>query len=213
MFLVLGVSVVLAVGARGDIYLSHHDFSRRDWSKREMCLPCHTPHHADPSVDAAPLWNHLVTSSAFSPYASPTMDAAPGQPGGLSKLCLSCHDGTVAIDSFGGTAGSIFIQPPYRTGTNLAFHHPISFSYDSALAAADGELHDPGATPSGLGGTIAQDLLFDGKLECSSCHDVHVQRNTQGCTGCHNVHGADPPTLSLRKDNAGSDLCLTCHRK
>ena len=74
----------------GEIYLSHHDFSRRGWSQEQICLPCHTPHHADPSVIAAPLWNHEVTTAAYVTYSSHAMDATPGQPGGLSKLVNRC---------------------------------------------------------------------------------------------------------------------------
>ncbi len=117
------------------------------------------------------------------------------------------------MNSFGGTTGNRYIQPNYQVGPDLTGHHPISFVYDSALAAADGELFDPAVVASGLGGTIDDDLLFEGRLECSSCHDVHVARNTAGCSGCHFVHGQTTKTLSLRKDNTASAFCLTCHDK
>jgi hypothetical protein len=138
-------------------------------------------------------------------------------PDGHSKLCLSCHDGTVAVDSFGGRTGTSFLV---SIGTDLRNHHPISFDYDSALALADGELHDPATTPAG-GGTIRSELLFDDRLQCSSCHDVHISRNSSGCTGCHVPTWVDPPgaviivtrSLSLRIDNAASALCLACHDK
>jgi predicted CXXCH cytochrome family protein len=47
-------------------------------------------------------------------------------------------------------------------------------------------------------GTINTNLLSSGKMQCSSCHDVH---NSAGVLGL------------LRKSNAGSALCLTCHHK
>jgi hypothetical protein len=98
-------------------------------------------------------------------------------------------------------------------GTDLRFEHPISFSYSSALALADGGLEDPSTTMSGLGGTIAEDLLDDGYMECTSCHDVHVPRKTvSGCNGCHRVPGREP-SLSIRIPNEKSALCLTCHKK
>ncbi|MDP2364722.1 MAG: cytochrome c3 family protein, partial [Ignavibacteria bacterium] len=81
-------------------------------------------------------------------------------------------------------------------------------------AVADGKLNDPSITPSGLGGTIEDDLLGEGgMLSCTTCHDVHVSRNTQGCIGCHSVHPFVTRTLSLRIPNEGSQLCLTCHNK
>ena len=201
-----------------DIYpglsLSHHDFSGASWSNGEMCLPCHTPHNANMEVPNSTLWNHQVTSATYQIYASPTLNAFPGQPTGKSKLCLSCHDGTVAVDNHSGnTTGTRFIGPG-SMGVNLGVHHPISFTYNSALAASDGELNDPSVTMSGLGGTIQQDLLENNVMQCTSCHDVHISRNTQGCIGCHDMHGnIYLQTLSLWKSNDGSGLCLTCHVK
>jgi len=198
----VGVCLALAVAlpAMGAITGSSHDFSSRGWNPNgEICQPCHTPHDADTTVAGAPLWNHEVTAQTFTLYSSPTFEGSTtiGQPSGTSKLCLSCHDGTVALDNFGGFAGGTsFIGDPL--GTDLSSSHPISFAYDAALVAADGGLVDPTTGPSGLGGTIDDDLLSAGKVECSSCHNVH------------NESGADP---LLVKSNAGSQLCLTCHDK
>jgi len=178
---------------------SDHDFSNDGWSGGEICVVCHTPHNADTSVSDAPLWNHTLTNSVFTLYSSATLDAAVGQPNGISKLCLSCHDGTVALDSFGGNVGGTFMgaNSDKNLGIDLSNDHPVSFDYNAALAAADGELLDPSATQSGLGSTIDADMLFSGRMECASCHAVHDPTN-------------DP---FLRKSNAGSALCLTCHDK
>ncbi len=180
---------------------SDHDFSGKNWNTTgEICVVCHTPHNADTGVNGAPLWNHEVTTATFTVYTSSTFDAASGQPDGASKLCLSCHDGTVAMDNFGGkTNGTNFVGGNKNFGTDLSNDHPISFTYDATLATADGELKDPSST-SGLGGTIAEDLLIGGKMECASCHDVH---NTVAVNG----------TKLLVKSNSGSALCLTCHSK
>jgi predicted CXXCH cytochrome family protein len=180
-----------------DIRGTSHDFSSQPWSGGEICVVCHTPHFADTSVTDAPLWNHEVTAASYSLYSSPTLDAAPSQPDGSSKLCLGCHDGTVAVDSFGGMPGTRFVFPASLIGTDLTDDHPISIIYDTALATADGELFDPQSAPSGLGGTIDDDLLLAGKIQCSSCHDVH---------------GAGFDKF-LIKSNAASALCLTCHDK
>ena len=99
---------------------------------------------------------------------------------------------------------SAVVQSEYRTlpvtlvGTDLGNDRPVSFTSDTALATADGGRFDPSSQNSGLGGTIAADLLFAGQLECASCHDVH--------------NGSGVAKL-LRKSNAGSALCLTCHDK
>jgi predicted CXXCH cytochrome family protein len=171
-----------AVVSGQSIVGSAHDFSSSAWNTSgEICIVCHTPHNADVSVTNAPL------------------DATVGQPDASSKLCLSCHDGTVAVDNFGGTtSGTTTLTGSTLIGTNLLDDHPVSFTYNSSLANNDGGLHDPSTTNSGLGGTIDQDMLIGGQVQCASCHDVH---NGSGLS------------MLLRKSNAGSGLCLTCHNK
>jgi predicted CXXCH cytochrome family protein len=177
-----------------------HDLSGEPAAAGQVCIVCHTPHNADTAVAGAPLWNHQVTGATFTVYDSPTFDGGPpGQPAGASRLCLSCHDGTVALDAFGGFAGTPgnFISGNALLGTDLTGDHPISFVYDTALATTDGGLQDPATANSGLGGTIDADMLFSGSLECASCHDVH--------------NNAIAPFLRLA--NGSSAMCLTCHNK
>jgi predicted CXXCH cytochrome family protein len=185
----------------GQITGSAHDFSGSAWNTTtEICIVCHTPHNADLTVTTAPLWNHEVTIvAAYTLYSSSTLNATLGQPGNESKLCLSCHDGTVALENFGGvTGGTNFISGSANVGTALNNDHPISFTYNDALATADGGLRTPSTYVTSLGGTINNDLLFSGRMECASCHDVH------------NAHGNN---MLLLIDNTGSALCLTCHNK
>ncbi len=181
---------------------TEHDFSQAGAFNDggEICVACHTTHNTDTTVSDAPLWNHEVTTATFTPYDSGTMNAATGAPDGISLLCLSCHDGTVALDSFGGATGSQLMTGGALVGTDLQDDHPVGITYDTALAGADGALHDPSAVASGLGGNINVDMLFgpsNDKLECGSCHDVH-----------DDTFGA-----FLVKSNASSALCLTCHDK
>jgi predicted CXXCH cytochrome family protein len=200
----LGCVFGLAGQVLGVISGSPHDFTGKSWNPGdELCQPCHTPHDADTTALGSPLWNHELTAASFTLYASGTLDATDvGQPDGISKLCLSCHDGTVALDSFGGATGSNFILAPYLVGdgADLTGEHPISFTYNTGLADADGELVYPETAMSGLGGTIQADLLVGDQLGCFSCHDVH---DTQAVADGH----------LLVKDNTGSELCLTCHIK
>jgi predicted CXXCH cytochrome family protein len=200
------IVAMIAVGGLGlgwsanaqSIVGSDHDFSGEAWNgSGEICLPCHTPHNALSTL--VPLWNHATSGATFTLYSSVTLDATVGQPSAASLACLSCHDGTVALDSFGGNTGTTFIGGGgHNLGTDLSNDHPVSFTYDAALATTDGGLHDPSTVNSGLGGTIDADLLLGSKMECASCHDVH---NAAGLNGL------------LRIDNAASALCLTCHDK
>ena len=161
------------LSGRAELAGSVHDFSSESWSAGELCIVCHTPHNADLTEADSPLWNHELTTASFTGYSSSTLEATPGQPSGSTKLCLSCHDGTVALDSFGGSTGSTMIPGNASLGTDLSDDHPVSIVYDDTLAAQDGGLHPPSSTGSGLGRSIDPDLLKDHQLECSSCHDVH----------------------------------------
>jgi predicted CXXCH cytochrome family protein len=177
-----------------------HDMSAKGWGTTELCKFCHTPHSAQ-NVVGAPLWNHRTTAVSYTLYSSATFQGSSTQPGPTSKLCLSCHDGTVAIDSFanGGAvqAGTHFMTSTNLTGAggSLTSDHPISFNYNAALVAADGHL----ATPISTNYVDAARLipLFNSKMECASCHASHD--NTYG--------------RFLRTSNAGSALCLKCHLK
>ena len=195
------LGLLLVAGLAGaQITGSAHDFSSQGWGTNEICQPCHTPHNASTTLPVV-LWNHAVTSATYTLYSSPTMNAQTGQPDGVSKACLSCHDGTVALDSFGGSTGQNTIGGDANFGTDLTNDHPVSFTYDNALATTDGGLYQPTATNSGLGGTIAADMLFgpgNDQVECASCHDVHNAANQDAL---------------LLKANTGSALCLTCHNK
>lgn len=190
----------------GTLAGSAHDFSGQGWAGGQICLPCHTPHRSNIAVADAPLWNHALTSATFTLYTSPTLNATMTQPGGGSKLCFSCHDGTVAINSFGGTTGATVIADTAKVGPDLRSEHPIGFVFDTALATADGSLKNPATTAVTIGagaqaktGTIASTLLYGGKMECASCHDVH-NTFTNG-------------TKLLKVTSAGSAICTTCHAK
>jgi predicted CXXCH cytochrome family protein len=203
LFTAMSFALLLAQFSFGQTIVgSAHDFSGQSWNTTsEICIVCHTPHNANTSVADAPLWNHAVTNSTFQLYTSSTFNGSTsiGQPDASSKLCLSCHDGSVALENFGTTTnGTHMISGINDLGTNLGNDHPVSFTYDAALATADGGLFNPASTQSGLGGTIAQTMLIGGKMQCASCHDVH---NSGGVNHL------------LLKSNSASALCLTCHNK
>jgi len=123
------------------------------------------------------------------------LQALPNQPDGSTLLCLSCHDGTVAL-------GSVISRPTtiaMATGTfmpagvsnltkNLRNDHPVSFLYTSAIATSDGQLKDPSAITPPV-------TLQSGKMQCTSCHDPHkniysdflvaTSQNSNLCNSCH----------------------------
>ena len=158
----------------------------------EVCIFCHTPHTAG----KAALWNRQDSTTSYTPYSSSTVKAAIGQPTGVSKLCLSCHDGTVALGQVRSRTTPIAMksmaatipQGPNNLGTDLSDDHPISFNYDASLVAANGQLANP---------TTLNRVHLDakGQVQCTSCHDPH----------------SDQFGKFLVMDNTGAALCQTCH--
>lgn len=235
LFLALPMFLQAASGKKG-VAGSVHDFSLEYWSVEQgLCSPCHQAHKSA-NTQIVPLWAHATTAAHFTTYDSPTFNAGPHAPTGVSLGCLSCHDGTVAINQMIGglestTGDAEYISRADQIGTDLHVMHPVSFTYDPALAAADGGLEDPttyhiGDTKSIItmntapvptvwpvggvsivGKSIDQAMLFNHKVECCSCHDVHQQ------------DGSAPfSTTLLRLDGSDSGgrrdlLCRTCHIK
>jgi mono/diheme cytochrome c family protein len=214
--LVVSMAVgLIAFGAslgQAAITNSPHDFSGQTFSGGQICVVCHAPHNS--STGAVPLWNHDLSTQTYTVYQGLNLDSTPANPpDGASKLCLSCHDGTVAIDSFGGATGSTYVQDfnaDYNLGTDLSNDHPISITYDANLASTDGGLFDPTTTTTTIGsdsftktGTIDAVMLSNSKVQCSSCHSVHNDYVASGLGG--------DPLLKISK--LGSALCLTCHNK
>ncbi len=205
----------------------------------EVCVYCHTPHGANTGI-TAPLWNRNTPVGPFNVYTSDTMDTVPSNPpSGISLACLSCHDGTTAVDSIINAPGSganlsgpwysnaeatshykmsratlagrcAFCHGgvgPYQPGAgdhrpaylnenlapsgtpvNLSNDHPISMAYPS---------DQPTQFNSAANGKVGTLPLYGGKVECSSCHNVHNPANIP----------------FLRSSNSVSAICTTCHKK
>lgn len=165
-----------------------------------VCVYCHTPHTTNYSPA---LWNKPAISGNYQPYASDTIDGfiSPGM-GSTTKLCLSCHDGSLAVYVMvtPPTDGSGFVtglsgEPqgwnldaggmmlgPSAMDHDFRNEHPVSITYDTR----DRHLINP---------PPAQYPLYSGLVECSTCHSVHDNTN--------------PPFL--RTSNDGSRMCMSCH--
>lgn len=205
---ILSGNMVYASGIKG----TAHDLSSKGFSAGENCIICHTPHNSDISLTVTPLWNNQPGSSTFNMYFTED-ETITTQPTGVSKLCLSCHDGVTAIDSFGGQVSATFIgdNPAANISIEQTDSHPLSITFDSAMAAKNPSLYDPAIKKVTIGaggenaqtGTIAELLLPNGKVQCSSCHDVHNNLVGPG--------DKNQPFLKITK--AGSEICMTCHNK
>jgi len=225
----LAPTAALANGAGNGIVGSPHDFATDTWNHRgEICRVCHVPHdHGKNTGDIGLLWNHQLSSATYLMYAEDThinfLDSPQqeNEPTGISKLCLGCHDGTVAIDEFDNKVGKTgagyqtlyitdstiggggFTVPRIanvRADKNLSNTHPISIKYDNV---ADQGLWNP--TTRAMGPVFIVDVLEDGLVQCSSCHDVHDQEAVA------NTHLLRVGTTA--STGGASQLCLTCHIK
>ncbi len=163
-----------------------------------ICISCHTPHN--PGQDTPYLWNRRDSTVNYTTYMSSTLDSTAGQPTGTSKLCLSCHDGTIALGAVTSRRreipfrGGIRFMPQgrqSRLGTDLSDDHPVSIVYDTGLAMANRELARPRVLPAGV------------RLD---------ERDQVQCTTCHNPHD-DTFDKFLVMSNRFSGLCTSCHRK
>ncbi|MDQ1348730.1 MAG: hypothetical protein QG573_2106 [Acidobacteriota bacterium] len=164
----------------------------RAQGETRICIFCHTPHNAAPD---SPLWNREIEPQVYTVYASPTLGAGIlPQPSGPTKLCLTCHDGTVAMGAVLNPPGGIDMRgsgnlPPSSLsdfGLDLSGHHPVSFSYNASLPNLELQPQPPDELTFGNGD----------ELHCSTCHDPHN----------------DEFGRFLVKDNRGSALCITCHQ-
>ncbi len=151
-------------------------------SETQVCIFCHTPHNADPS---GPLWNHQLPSGVtYLKYTSSTMVAcctaqsnAP-DPNGATKLCLSCHDGTVALNvivNSQGTASTV--------ASNLASG---ASSYTTALATNQFALNTVGSTTfTNLTGQHPVGIPFPGSTTSLGASKADpTQFGTVATTGC-----------------------------
>ena len=237
----VGALLVSPAVSRASILASPHDFHSESWNNdpgdpNAVCSPCHQAHNGDSKV--IPLWNHASSQGPWIMYStlnSPSFKASGTEtpinnPGAnlprVSQACLSCHDGTVAVNAYGGIiqGGSpVFLTNSAKIGTDLTHTHPISFNYSPALVGngptQDKWLQNPDTTDAITpdGNFVApnsmkiNDFLLGGnnRMECSSCHDVHNQEGTPFDIT------TNPNLLRINgtKNGVGSTLCRSCHIK
>ncbi|RLJ16814.1 hypothetical protein DJ031_15180 [bacterium endosymbiont of Escarpia laminata] len=189
--------LIVSAATVGDVANTVHNLSSsgpgtgafKSLTEDRICIFCHTPHAATPET---PLWNRLSTG-AYTPYQSSTTDAAAGNMSSSSDLCLSCHDGTIALGDLVNPGAGVtndlsttFLTGRALIGSDLSNDHPVAIIYDPNLLATDPDLLSP---------AVVDLPLKNGELHCSSCHDPHK-----------NIH---PPFL--HKPTLNGELCITCH--
>ena len=191
-FAVAGITMVTltVVGgfALAGIEGSKHDFSNAEWADGDPCAACHGVKSEDlPTI--APLWDPDadLTRRFNTPAKDPTL------PGYGTRVCLRCHDGSLASNTIGG----IDIPQTFANKQNEALFsaghqtsdHPVGVEYPQ---------FDKGYRPLISVAASNAVTLPDGKVECTSCHDPHNEAGAKHMLVTGNVRSA---------------LCLICHKK
>lgn len=209
----------------------------------EVCIYCHAPHNADSTV--VPLWGHKDTtftgySMAKSYWVKPGASGVDSQPLGISKKCLSCHDGTVAIGALisGDIAmtsltdrlnpdGTLKPYDPVSThdhdtrpgyiGKDLRGGHVISFVYSDTLFT-NASTYTKLVSWANISETDRKSM-FDGekKMHCHSCHDPHADWCDETGNDTPGTVGRDPlwrkPCGTVGgKNNSNATVCVVCHK-
>ncbi len=196
------------VGTPHDLTSGYTFGSATSAPSTNLCFFCHITHKTANNSASAPgylLWNHTISSPSvtYGVYSSDTFTAHLGAAAGptelgtdntittltVSNLCLSCHDGTVAVASFYestlglpatgstftstglGVSGATFM-PSTMTISDLTKSHPVHFQYTAALAAAASMTAPAGANGVDANGYVP---LYGNNymMECATCHDPH----------------------------------------
>jgi hypothetical protein len=189
--------------ASGDV-LGSHNMSLSGTSPvkggLDPCLFCHAPHSGMQNSNPA-LWSQTLSTQTYTTYSSTTLHNTSLQPtlGADSSLCLSCHDGTVAVGQtqpYGTIQMSGNMYPADVFGTNLQGSHPFSLKLPLvdapdlvASLVSNGTTADP----------LKQVKLINGNVECTSCHTPHIQ-------------AIDMMSKNfLVRDSSSGQMCLSCH--
>lgn len=184
-------------------------------SESQICVFCHTPHGA---LSEPPLWNHKLSTQT---YTVPQVGGWPGllstvqQPDKGSRLCLGCHDGTVAIGALvnmpgpgssgtvsmsGVGAGGEMLNTAYGyIGVDLSGTHPVSIAVNDTLitdknldctgpGASTLQLqYPPPADPVKLKPTNNTYSGSPGRSATSPSGQVSYNEGVQ-CSSCHDPH-------------------------
>ena len=135
----------------------------------EVCVYCHTPHAANTRTELqnAPLWNRTMpVATGYATYdkVGTSSTTAVTDPGANSLTCLSCHDGSIAIDSIINMPGS------GNASNDQEYLGGVEYSTNSETFL------DSWSSPIDVYGAAAQHARLgphdgDANAECMSCHN------------------------------------------
>lgn len=216
---------------------------------QRVCAFCHTPHHSLGTGDTAettisvdgnvtvkqyavyyPLWSRALDPQAdIISYTSETFNPTGifyDPLAGPSRLCMTCHDGTIAVDSYygqaGGTASTGEDELTMFGSGNFGIHkneglgndHPVGFVYKDMVDNVDMEIKTSTNVFLNTSKTIESALAkiegVGSVMTCASCHDVHNGDAVKNVPTGAGESGRGYFLLAAQKDSA---ICLSCHDK
>ncbi len=203
-----------------------HNFTDFGWSGNEICRPCHTPHNAMTAAVAGTdrLWSHKLTDATYKigettvggVTSDVTMSAATGLDK-VSRLCMSCHDGTVALDAFGGTVLQTGTQNMTKAGpllgTDLTNDHPVGTNaiYDPLNSRSGVRSLKP--FTDGASGVSGKVYVMDvvNNVPTSATLSLRPMTGLNWTTNTNTTPGQT--TVKITHTNANGFVvgCTTCH--
>ncbi|SDL22274.1 hypothetical protein SAMN05660860_00076 [Geoalkalibacter ferrihydriticus] len=245
-----GTCALAAMGPQRVANTVHNLSTSSEWyyvadEEDQVCIFCHTPHGG--SLDG-PLWNRALPGAMeFTHYTTATLDSvAGGATRALSDeslLCMSCHDGAMAVNHVlrpsSGSAGNPTMNSG-QTDVALVWLGPViagriggAFGEDGMLTEETRNLTDDHPI------SFSYDAVRTAYQSVGRGNQLHsaVEAATAGvrfygagnrveCGSCHDPHVNydstipwDDPTADekyrpfLIMPNTGSAMCLACHNK
>ena len=229
-----------ATGVNGSLHDMTKVVTATADSMGRVCVYCHTPHHAtkdDAGVDNYPLWNHnLVDVSTYTPYTWATPANTDSSMAiinpliGPSRLCMSCHDGAIAIDQHGeamSQVGGTTIATRAKLTNDLSNTHPIGFDYNQAASVRNAKAGNGSASAGGAAEIVPSNYGFATAIDTSGTvqgtynvvtrnngtnhkliSDVLYGGNMMTCATCHEVHNKENVVQDNFNGNNGSNASL-----
>jgi len=217
LFIFISVIFLCSTSGYSGIMETKHNLSVtgpgeiKSTTETEVCVFCHVPHNSYPQT---PLWGHALSAvTNYRIFTSKGAVTTKGrtfiQPDGASRLCLSCHDGTVALGAVLGSreikfaSGQEYLKEGMKgfIGTDLSGSHPVSIPVSDSEVSEKNQrklsilrsVKDMKSDPDGVV------LDRENKVQCTTCHDPHNDVNFNS-SGIH---------FWRKKDF--SSVCEVCH--
>ena len=203
-----------------------------------VCVFCHTPHNATvasstaASADRLPLWNRTMPTGSFSPYLWATPNNQNGGAlgadftitdplAGPSRLCMSCHDGSIAVDEHGrsmaqdGTTLIGAVNQSYdglgrsNLGKDLSNTHPVGFDYNQVAATRNARAHNGTGSKGATTYADGTEIVVSSKGYATA---VDSTTNAQS-QGAYNsvVRDTGGKTIADNLFKGSIMTCATCH--